>query len=127
MEGLYKSIEAKLQLLTFTNGQTSDAVKKENFASVERLKTTLAKKVDEVHDLKVRVQELRFEEGDDGEEILKWSTDLEEKLSVFGKAIDNLGSKIKTFRSAALENEKKREEDEAAVIREKKFSRRDAF
>ncbi|XP_068707690.1 uncharacterized protein [Montipora foliosa] len=121
MEDLYKSIEAKLQLLTFTNGQTSDAVKKENFASVERLKTTLAKKVDEVHDLKVRVQELRFEEGDDGEEILKWSTDLEEKLSVFEKAIDNLGSKIKTFRSAALENEKKREEDEAAVIREKKF------
>ena len=121
MEDLYKSIEAKLQLLTFTNGQTSDPVKKENFASVERLKTTLAKKVDEVHDLKVRVQELRFEEGDDGEEILKWSTDLEEKLSVFEKAIDNLGSKIKMFRSAALENKKKREEDEAAVIREKKF------
>ena len=103
------------------NGQTSDSVQKENFAPVERLKNTLAKKVDEVHDLKVRIQELRFEEGDDGEEILKWTTDLEEKLSVFEKAIDNLGSKIKTFRSATLENEKKREEDEAAIIREKKF------
>ena len=55
-------------------------MKKEDFASVERLKNTLAKKVDEVHDLKVRVQELRFEEGDDGENNLKWSTDLEEKF-----------------------------------------------
>ena len=50
--------------------------------SVERLRNTLAKKVDEINDLKVRVQKLRFKEGEDGEEILRWSTDLEEKFSV---------------------------------------------
>ena len=46
---------------------------------------------------------------------------MKKNLSVFDKAIDNLGSTIETFRIAALENEKKREEDDAAVIREKKF------
>lgn len=64
---------------------------------------------------------MRFEEGDDGEEILKWSIDFEEKLSVFEKVIDNFGLKIKMFRSVVFENEKKREEDEVVVIREKKF------
>ena len=77
MEELNKSIEAKLQLLKFTNAQTSDTVEKQNHASVERLRNTLAKKVGEVHDLKVRIQELRFEAENDEKEILTWSADLE--------------------------------------------------
>lgn len=62
---------------------------------MERLGNTLGKNVEEVHDLKVRVQELGFEAGHDEEEILNWSTDLETKLGVFGKSIDDLDVKIK--------------------------------
>ena len=65
-----KLVKAKLQLLKFTNAQTSDAVEKEDNASAERLRNTLAKKAGEVHELKVRVQELRFEVGHEEGEIL---------------------------------------------------------
>lgn len=68
---------------------------------MERLGNTLGKNVEEVHDLKVRVQELGFEAGHDEEEILNWSTDLETKLGVFGKSIDDLDVKIKNLRTAA--------------------------
>lgn len=51
---------------------------------MERLGNTLAKNVEEVHDLKARVQELGFEAGHDEGEILNWSTDIETKLGVFG-------------------------------------------
>ena len=64
--------------------QTSDAAENQNYVSVERLGNTLAKNVEEVHDLKARVQELGFEAGHDEGEILNWSTDIETKLGVFG-------------------------------------------
>lgn len=61
MEQLNKSIEARLQVLKFTNAQTSGAVERQDYASVERLRNTLANNVEEIRDLKVRVQQLRFE------------------------------------------------------------------
>lgn len=66
MKQFNKLVKAKLQLLKFTNAQTSDAVEKEDNASAERLRNTLAKKAGEVHE----VQELRFEVGHEEGEIL---------------------------------------------------------
>ena len=63
IEELYKTIDAKLQLLKFTRLQTDSAIENGNFTAMERLRNTLAKKVEEVHDIKVSVLELRFEEG----------------------------------------------------------------
>ena len=76
MEKLKKSIEAKLQLL---NAQTSGAVEKQDYTSLERLRKTPSKKVEEV-------REVGYEEKG----ILTWSADLETKLGVLGKAIGGL-------------------------------------
>ena len=48
---------------------------------MERLRNTLAKKVEEVHDPKVRVQGVGFEARHGKGEILAWSTDLETEKS----------------------------------------------
>lgn len=56
---------------------------------MERLRNTLAKKVEEVRS------------GTRKGETLIWNTDLETKLSVFGKAIDALDVTIKGFKTAA--------------------------
>ena len=101
MEQLNKSIEARLQVLKFTNAQTSGAVERQDYASVERLRNTLARNVAEIHNPKVRVQELRFEAEQEEGETLIWNTDLETKLGVFGKSIDDLDVKIKNLRTAA--------------------------
>lgn len=127
MEELNKSIEAKLQLLKFTNAQTSDTVEKQNHASVERLRNTLAKKVEEVHDLKVRIQELRFEAGNDEKEILTWSADLEASPHVFEKAIDSLDVAIKEFKSAAHGAAKRTGRKGGSANQGKDIRRRDAF
>ena len=64
MEQLNTSIEAKLQLLKFTNAETPGVVEKQDNASVEGLRNTKSKKVAEVRDLKVRgIQVLRFALG----------------------------------------------------------------
>ena len=94
-----KSIDAKLQLVKFTHGQTTNAIEKENLSSLERLTNTLKKKVEEIHDLKVTVQELKFEEGTEATDVLKWSTNLEHRVGEFEKAVVDLEKTMKAFKS----------------------------
>ena len=79
VELLYKTIESKLQLLKFTRSQTDTAIENGNGASTERLRNTKkAKKVEDVHDINVRVQELRFKVRNNEDEIQLWSIKSEE-------------------------------------------------
>lgn len=55
IEKLYKTIDAKLQLLKFQRSQTDSAIENGNFTPMERLRNTLAQKVEEVHDIKASV------------------------------------------------------------------------
>ena len=121
IERLYKTIDAKLQLLKFTRTQTDTAIENGNFTAMERLRNTLAKKVEEVHDIKVSVLELRFEAGEKEDEIQLWSTKLDEDVGVFETTIVDLDARAKQSKSASLEAAKKEEEDHAAEIRERKY------
>ena len=60
---------------------------------------TLKKKVNEVNDLKINVQENRYEAEEDKEGILEWSAQIEERGGEFGKAINDIELAIKEFRS----------------------------
>ena len=121
IEQLYKTIDAKLQLLKFTRSQTDSAIENGNFTAMERLRKTLAKKVEEVHDIKVSVLELRFEAGEKEDEIQLWSTKLDEDVGVFETIIVDLDARVKQSKSASLEAAKKEEEDHATEIRERKY------
>ena len=98
-EQLTKAIDAKLEILKITMELSVTAIEKKNITSADRLCNTLKKKVDEVHDLKITVQENRFEaeEGKDG--ILEWGAQIEERVGEFGKAINDIELGIKEFRS----------------------------
>ena len=108
-------------LLKFTCSQASSATENGNLTSMERLCNTLAMKVEEVHDLKVKVHELRFGAGNQEDEILLWNTKLEGDVGVFKVAVNDLDARIKELKSASLQAVKKREEDQAAEIRERKY------
>ena len=108
-------------LLKFTCSQASSATENGNLTSMERLRNTLAMKVEEVHDLKVKVHELRFGGGNKEDEILLWNTKLEGDIGVFKTAVNDLDARIKELKSASLQAAKKREEDQAAEIREQKY------
>ena len=88
---------------------------------MERLRNTLAMKVEEVHDLKVKVHELRFGGGNKEDKILLWNTKLEGDIGVFKMAVNDLDERIKELKSVSLQAAKKREEDQAAEIREQKY------
>ena len=121
IEQLYKTIDAKLQLLKFTRSQTDSAIENLNSTAMERLRNTLAKKVEEVHDIKISVIELRFEAAEKEDEIQLWSTKLDKDVGVFKTTIVDLDARVKQSKSASLEAAKKEEEDHAAEIRVRKY------
>ena len=94
-EQLTKAIDAKLEILKNTMELYVTAIEKKNNTSAIVLK----KKVDEVHDLKINVQENRFEAEEDKEGVLEWSAQIEERVGEFGKAINDIELAIREFRS----------------------------
>ena len=91
------------------NGAIGHAIEKRNITSANRLRNALKKKVDEVHSLKITVEENRFEAEEDKEGILEWSAQIEERVGEFEKAeLANKG-----FRCAEMETTAKEEEERA--------------
>ena len=78
-ERLSKAMDAKLEILKITMGQLVTAIEKKNITSADRLRDTLKKKVDEVHNLKINVQENSFEAEEDKEGILECSAQIGRK------------------------------------------------
>ena len=78
-ERLSKAIDAKLEILKITMGQLVTTIEKKNITSADRLRDTLKKKVDEVHNLKINVQENSFEAEEDKEGILECSAQIGRK------------------------------------------------
>ena len=72
-------MDAKLEILKITMGQLVTAIEKKNITSADRLRNTLKKKVDEVHNLKINVQENNFEAEEDKEGILECSAQIGRK------------------------------------------------
>ena len=78
-ERLSKAMDAKLEILKITMGQLVTTIEKKNITSADRLRDTLKKEVDEVHNLKINVQENRFEAEEDKEGILECSVQIGRK------------------------------------------------
>ena len=78
-ERLSKAMDAKLEILKITMGQLVTTIEKKNITSADRLRNTLKKKVDEVHNLKINVQENSFEAEEDKEGILECSAQIGRK------------------------------------------------
>ena len=93
IEQLSKTIDANIQLSKFTCVQT---------------------------DIKVSVLELRFEAGENEDEIELWSMKLDEDVGIFETPIVDLDARVKQSKSPSLEAAKK-EEDHTAEIRVQKY------
>lgn len=73
MKDSLKEINAKLELLRVTHEGTKRVVDKKNITAIERQKKTIARTVEEIHELKVKVQEQKILKKEKGEEIEEWT------------------------------------------------------
>ena len=62
IEQLNKNIETKLRLIKFSQEQAEKSLESKNVLAITRQIKTLTAKVSEVHEIKVKIQELRIQE-----------------------------------------------------------------
>ena len=73
MEAARKKLQTKTKFLKFLAGDTEKIVKQSDPAAMERHLNTIQTKLAEVQDLKVNIQEMKFEQGANEDEIRKWT------------------------------------------------------
>ena len=133
MEKLNKATEIKIQLLKITNEATVKILESRRFAAIERQRKTLETKLklEEVHELKVKMQELKLEKGEELDEIREWSSTIEGKLVDFEGAISELKRLEKEIKSDELKGQeelaaetKRKQFEEELKFEQEKFERR---
>ena len=109
-EGQLKSIKTKLALLQFADEETANIIEKTQLSSLERQRKIVEKKVDEVHNLKVEIQEAKLQRGEkktDG--IKEWIGEIDAALSKFEHSLAEMKRIAKEVKRKQLEEEKRAE------------------
>ena len=81
VEKSLKEINGKLKLLKFIRNDTPRILEKKSLKAMERHLKVFENKIEESHELRARVQEFRIENGDEPEEIRKWSLEIENEIA----------------------------------------------
>ena len=97
MEELVKTLETKIQLLKLTRDDTPGVLAKGKLSALECQQKTLQSILDEVHDVKLCVQEKKLAETS-AEEVKTWTTVIQTSLEPFEDAIMEIEQTIKNLR-----------------------------
>ena len=121
IKNLNKSIETKLKLIKFTEEQAENSLETNNISALKRQVNTLTTKVGGIHEIKVKIQELKFENGEQTKDIEAWNSKLEGDLFKVEAHIAEFDNTLKRMNQKEIEAEKFKEEEEAAKARQIKF------
>ncbi len=110
-EILSTNIETKLRLITFTQEQAEKSNQTNNVLAMGRQIKTLTTKVSEIHEIQVKIQELKIEKGENIEDVQTWNAELENKLFAVEAKIADLDNFLKWINQKAIEAEKPKEEE----------------
>ena len=81
----------------------------------------MERKLEEVHNLKVEIEENKLEHGEEIEHIKAWSGDIEERQVKFEKSVSNVEKITKEIKRKEMEEEKQAELSFTAHMKEKQF------
>lgn len=113
---LEEKIEGKLKMLKFTAEDTEKILETEDVKAIERHGSALESIIDKTHQLKLQVQELRIENGEDLAEIRTWSENLEAQIDKIESSLKQVKCVAADIRSA--EEEKREEEKRKRIMDE---------
>ena len=116
-----KKFDGKLRLLAFLSEDIPRIQEKGDPAGIERQTKIIKRHLEEIHEIIFHVQELRFENGDESQEIREWSLEAEENLTKYEKDIETLQHALNEIRSNEIKREKEEEEKVLEEIRRRRF------
>ena len=107
VEEVEKTIVNKLKVLKLTHEGSEKIAGAKSLKPIQRHRKLLESKVEECHEIKARVQELKLERGDDEDDIRKWSTGIEKSLVEYEKAVEGFEELERSLREEETRERKK--------------------
>ena len=101
-----KKLQGKLKLLKLLNEDTQNIIDQRNLEAIEGHLSTIRNKLSEVQDLKVSIQELKFEDGKDETDIRTWSAQVDKDIKQF----QGVGTELKEIVKEMKQEEAERED-----------------
>ena len=100
-----KKLQGKLKLLKLLNEDTQTIIDQRNLEAIEGHLSTIRNKLSEVQDLKVSIQELKFEDGKDETDIRTWSAQIGKDIKQFQGVGTELREIVKEMKQEEAERE----------------------
>ena len=100
-----KKLQGKLKLLKLLNEDTQTIIDQRNLEAIEGHLSTIRNKLSEVQDLKVSIQELKFEDGKDEIDIRTWSAQIDKDIKQFQGVGTELREIVKEMKQEEAERE----------------------
>lgn len=122
-EDKIKAVGTKLAMLEFTDKETESVIAKGHLLLLERQPKILEKRLEEVHNLKVEIQDAKLERGEKAEDVKAWSEDIEAKLVKFEQLVNSVEKITKEIKRKEMEEEKQAELKFTAQMKENQFEK----
>ena len=119
VEETEKTIENKLKVLKLTHKSTGTIAESKLIKPTQRQRKLLKGKVEECHELKTEVQELKLERGNDEEDIKVWSVEIEQRLAEYEKVVGGLEELERSLREEETRETQEKEEQSKWEIKKK--------
>ena len=110
LEQALKKIDSKLRLLKFTGDDVPRIQEKNELKAAERLQKALEQQIDSVHGQMVEIQALKIGNGDQPDDIRKWSLEIEKQVAEYEQVTEDVKRTLKSLRDKALLEAKWEEE-----------------
>ena len=123
IESLKKKIQGKTRLLSFISEETNEILKEKNYEAVSRQLEIYQKRVNEIQDLKLNIQELMLEDGEDPSEVRTWSN----KIAAEIKNYEPIIAEMKTAMVEIKRETQKTVENTILVAKQKLFQQEREF
>ena len=110
LEQALKKIDSKLRLLKFTGDDVPRIQEKNELKVAERLQKALEQQIDSVHEQMVEIQALKIGNGDQPDDVCKWSLEIEKQVAEYEQVTEDVKRTLKSLRDKALLEAKWEEE-----------------
>ena len=102
LEQALKKIDSKLRLLKFTGDDVPRIQEKNELKAAERLQKALEQQIDSVHEQMVEIQALKIGNGDQPDDVRKWSLEIEKQVAEYEQVTEDVKRTLKSLRDKAL-------------------------
>ena len=118
LDDLGKLLKTKADLLRFVNEETREIIAKAKINELERQRKTLEDKLQEVYELKLRIQEKKLGEGVSQEDVRSWT---EQTKANNTTPIEDAIAELETVIETTKGNVQRQKENVAAQVRDEQY------